>query len=399
MQNGSVQLPVRCERPGTNRKPGAATATGCPLRDFTNCLSHYTIAGVKVDGKLAWASEGSQTVAGLVERARAAEEAGYDGLWSAESAHDPHLPLVAAAQSTSTLELGTAITVAFARTPMSLAYTANDLQTLTQGRFVLGLGSQVRPHIQRRFDMPWSKPAARMREFIEAMRAIWRSWSTESKLDFKGEFYSHTLMTPFFSPGPNPWGAPPIYLAAVGEHMTEVAGAVCDGLMPHPFTTERYLRHKTLPIVERGLRDTGRTLDDFSISLQALVATGRTEEEMAAAVRGVRDQIAFYGSTPTYHPVLELHGWGELGAELLSLSRSERADRWTAMGDLIDNEILSAFAIVAEPDRVGPAIVERFAGLADRFSFYAPYNHTPELWQPAIAHIRITGSPGLPTTA
>jgi probable F420-dependent oxidoreductase len=344
---------------------------------------------VKIDAKLVWTSDGDQNFA---DRGREAETAGYDGVWSTESAHDPHLPLVAAAPSTSTLELGTSITVAFARSPMSLAYTANDLQTLTSGRFMLGLGSQVRPHIERRFDMPWGKPAARMREFVEAMRAIWHSWATDEKLDFQGDFYSHTLMTPFFSPGPSRFGPPTVYLAAVGEHMTSAAGAVCDGLMPHPFTTQRYLRDVTLPAVQRGLKESGRNIEDFSISLQGLVATGHTEEEMALAARRVREQIAFYGATPNYQPVLDMHGWSDLGGELLRLSRSEREDRWVRMGDLIDDEILHEFAVVEEPDRVGPAIIARFGAVVDRFNFYAPYEHDAAIWAQAIAHLRSASS-------
>lgn len=379
--------------PRTIREGGATgVATGhacCGVIILSHLSTLLYYEGVRVDAKLSWSPEG-QTLTEFTERGLSAESAGYSGLWSAESAHDPFLPLIAAAQSTSTLELGTAIAVAFARNPMSMAYSAHDLQTLTGGRFMLGLGSQVRPHIQRRFDMPWSKPAARMREFIEAMRAIWSAWSTGDKLDFQGEFYSHTLMTPFFSPGACPWGPPKVYLAAVGEHMTEVAGAVCDGLMPHPFTTDRYLRERTLPTVERGLRASGRTLGEFSISFQGLVASGRTEEEMATAVRRVREQIAFYGSTPAYHQVLELHGWAELGHELNTLSRTADEDRWIRMGELIDDEILAAFAIVAEPDRIADAIAKRYGAFVDRFNFYAPYDHHPDLWKPAIDQLSQT---------
>jgi probable F420-dependent oxidoreductase len=345
---------------------------------------------VRVDAKLAWSDKADSVLSDLAEQGRAAESAGYSGMWSAESAHDPFLPLIAVAQATSNLELGTAIAVAFARNPMSLAYSAHDLQLLTGGRFMLGLGSQVRAHIQRRFDMPWSKPAARMREFIQALQAIWSAWSTGDKLDFQGDFYSHTLMTPFFSPKPSPWGPPKIYLAAVGEHMTEVAGAVCDGLMPHPFTTDRYLRERTLPTAERGLSDSGRTLDEFSISFQGLVASGRTGEEMDAAIRGVRKQIAFYGSTPAYHQVFELHGWGDLGSQLNALSRTADADRWDRMGDLVDDEVLAAFAVVAEPDRVADAVTARYGDIVDRFNFYAPYPHDPDLWKPAIDQLSRT---------
>ncbi|WP_068183331.1 TIGR03617 family F420-dependent LLM class oxidoreductase [Mycobacterium sp. UM_CSW] len=342
---------------------------------------------MQIDTKLTWTDDHRQSVGGFAERGREAEAGGYHGLWSAESAHDPFLPLVAAAQATSTLQLGTAITVAFARNPMSLAYTAYDLQTLTEGRFVLGLGSQVRPHIERRFSMPWSRPAARMREFIEALRAIWAAWASGERLDFRGDFYTHTLMTPFFSPRPSPFGPPPVYLAAVGQHMTEVAGAVCDGLMPHPFTTARYLRERTLPAVKRGLAESGRDPVKFSISLSGLVAAGETEEEMATAIRSAKERIAFYGSTPTYHPVLELHGWGDLGRELNALSRSDASDRWTRMGSLIGDDVLAEFAIVAEPDRVGAAIAERYGDIVDRFNFYAPYDHRPDLWKPAIDYL------------
>jgi probable F420-dependent oxidoreductase len=342
---------------------------------------------VKIDAKLSWPDEGKPSVSTFAAAGRAAEDAGYRGLWSAESAHDPFLPLVAAAHDTSTVELGTAIAVAFARNPMNLAHTAYDLQTLTGGRFLLGLGSQVRSHIERRFSMPWSQPAARMREFVEAMRAIWSAWATGDRLYFRGDFYSHTLMTPFFAPPPSPFGPPPVYLAAVGEHMTEVAGAVCDGLLPHPFTTVRYLRERTLPAVERGLHTSGRSLEKFSVSLSGLVASGRTEEEMAVAIRGAKQQIAFYGSTPAYRPVLELHGWGDLGYQLTALSRGEAKDRWVQMGELIDDEILDAFAVVAEPDRLGPAIAERYGDVVDRFNIYAPYDHDPQLWTQAIEYL------------
>jgi probable F420-dependent oxidoreductase len=271
---------------------------------------------------------------------------------------------------------------------MTMAYTANDLQTHSRGRLLLGLGSQVKPHIERRFNMPWGHPAPRMREYISALRAIWASWNTGDRLDFRGDFYSHTLMTPFFSPGPNPWGPPTVYLAAVGEHMTRVAGEVCDGLIPHPLTTERYLRERTIPLVEEGLATSGRTLGDFSISLQGLVVTGRTEEEMATADVGVRRQIAFYGSTPAYRSVLELHGWGELGVELNRLSRGTDDDRWVRMGELIDDEVLAAFAVVAEPDARGPALAARFAGIVDRFTFYTPYELDEAMLAPAIEALR-----------
>src|SRR5215813_12775531 len=198
-------------------------------------------------------------------RARALEAEGYDGAATAETSHDPFFPLLLAAQATERLELATGVAIAFARTPMTMASIANDLQLASKGRFFLGLGSQIKPHIERRFSMPWSHPAARMREYILAMRAIWASWSDGTKLDFRGDFYTHTLMTPFFSPGPNPFGPPKVYLAAVGELMTEVGGEVADGVIIHGFTTERYVKEVTLPAIERGLAKAGRSRSSFEI--------------------------------------------------------------------------------------------------------------------------------------
>jgi probable F420-dependent oxidoreductase len=330
----------------------------------------------------------STGLAGLAAEARTRETAGYDGLWSFEAAHDPFLPLLPVAEHTERITVGTAIAVAFARNPMSMAYVAHDLQVHSQGRFLLGLGSQVRPHIERRFDMPWGNPAPRMREYVQALRAIWAAWNDGERLAFRGDFYSHTLMTPFFSPAPSPWGPPMVYLAAVGDHMTRTAGEVCDGLQPHAFTTERYLHERTLPILSEGLATSGRTLADFSISFSGFVVSGTTEEEMSAAARGVKEQIAFYGSTPAYRKVLDLHGWTELGVELNALSRGTDDDRWQRMGDLIDDEVLHAFAVVAEPDRLGPALLERFGGVVDRFTFYAPYRHDEALFAPAVEALR-----------
>lgn len=327
-------------------------------------------------------------LAEIAADARQREVAGYNGLWTAETGHDPFLSLLPVAEHTEDIEMGTGIAVAFARNPMSMAYVANDLQLFSKGRFLLGLGSQIKPHIERRFNMPWSHPAPRMREYVQALRAIWDAWNTGERLDFRGDFYSHTLMTPFFSPGPNPYGAPKVYLAAVGDHMTRTAAEVCDGLQPHPFTTVRYLQERTMPLVQEGLAASGRSLDDFSIAFSAFVVTGSTEEQMAAAAAGVRQQIAFYGSTPAYRTVLELHGWGELGVELNTLSRGTDDDRWAAMGKLIDDEVLSTFAVIAEPEQVGPALLERFGGTVDRLQFYVPYQAPDETFAPAIEALR-----------
>jgi probable F420-dependent oxidoreductase len=338
---------------------------------------------MKVDGKL-----GAWRATGVIDEARRHEKAGYDALWSSESAHDPFLPLVLAAEHTERVSLGTAIAVAFARSPMQLAYTAHDLQAYSGGRFILGLGSQIKPHIQRRFSMPWSHPAARMREFIAGMRAIWSAWNDGTRLSFRGDFYQHTLMTPFFSPAPAPGGAPRVFLAAVGEAMTAVAGEAADGLLVHAFSTERYLREVTLPALDQGLARSGRSRADLEVSYLLMIATGHTEEEMARAVAGTRQQIAFYGSTPAYRGVLDLHGWAGLGDELNALSRSSRDDKWEAMGGLIDDNVLYAFAVVAEPASVAAEIQRRFGALIDRVSFYSPYETDIEAWDPILQGLK-----------
>lgn len=319
----------------------------------------------------------SPTFGQSAESARLAEEAGYDGVWAAETNHDPFLLLLDAARSTKRVQLGTGIAVAFARNPMNMAMLANDLQTESDGRFLLGLGSQVRAHITKRFSMPWGQPADRMREYILAMRAIWQTWADGTKLDFRGDFYTHTLMTPFFDPGPNPHGPPKVFLAAVGPRMTEVAGEVADGILAHGFTTESYLKSETIPALERGLVKAGRSLDGYEISLPAFVVTGTNEKEMAAAEVGVRRQIAFYGSTPNYRPVLEHHGWGDLQTELNAMSKQ---GKWAEMGELIDPDMLNTFAVVAEPEQIAPRLAERFAGVVTRIQFYAPYQSDRERW-------------------
>jgi probable F420-dependent oxidoreductase len=322
---------------------------------------------------------------GAGEAAARLEAQGYDGLWTAETNHDPFFPLLLASQTTERVELGTGIAVAFARSPMTLAQQAYDLQAASQGRFVLGLGSQIKPHITKRFSMPWSSPAARMRELILAIRAIWACWDGDGKLDFQGDFYTHTLMTPFFNPGPNPHGHAKIFLAGVGERMTEVAGEVADGFLCHGFTTERYLREVTLPALERGAAKAGRAVDDIQISGPAFVVTGTDDEQMAASTEGVKAQIAFYGSTPAYRPVLELHGWGDLQDEL---NRMSKEGRWAEMGELIDDEVLDAFAVVGEPERIGPGLSERYGDVIDRISFYAPYQSDPDRWTAVMEQIK-----------
>ncbi|HET6259035.1 MAG TPA: LLM class F420-dependent oxidoreductase [Pseudonocardia sp.] len=369
--------------PDGERLPSSSMLALTTIRNDDEIDTTTRRRAMKVDAVL----QGSG-LAELAAEAQEREAAGYDGLWSFEGPHDPFLPLMPVAEHTARVAVGTAIAVAFARSPMTTAYVAHDLQVHSEGRFLLGLGSQVRPHIERRFAMPWSHPAPRMREYVQALRAIWAAWNDGEKLNFQGDFYAHTLMTPFFSPAPSPWGPPKVYLAAVGEHMTRAAGEVCDGLQPHTFTTQRYLREQTIPILEEGLAASGRSLADFSISFSGFVVTGTTEEEMATAARGVRQQIAFYGSTPAYRKVLDLHGWGELGVELNRLSRSSDDDRWQRMGELVEDEVVDAFAVVTEPDRLGPALLERYGSIVDRFAFYAPYPHGDDLFGPAIETLR-----------
>lgn len=298
-----------------------------------------------------------------------AEGQGYDGWFAVETQIDPFLACVLAAERTQRIDLGTAIAVAFARNPMTVALQANDVQTLSEGRFTLGLGSQIKPHIERRYSMTWSKPAARMREFILAIRAIWKSWETSEKLNFEGDFYTHTLMSPFFDPGPNPHGNPKIFLAAVGPLMTQAAGEVADGLLCHGFCTERYLREATVPALERGFAKSGRTMEGFEITAPAFVATGDTDEEIEEAVAMIRQQIGFYGSTPAYRPVLDVHGWGELHDELNAMTKR---GEWADLGAMIDDEVLAAFAIVGTPDEAIAEIKKRYGDIATRITLTLP---------------------------
>jgi len=316
------------------------------------------------------------------------EKAGYSGGWTAETSHDPFLPLLLAAEHTTDLELGTSIAVAFARNPMTLANLAWDLQTYSKGRFILGLGSQIKPHITKRFSMEWSHPAPRMREMVLAIRAIWDNWLNGTPLQFRGEYYTHTLMTPFFAPDKGDLegiGVPKIFLAGVGELMTEVAGEVCDGFLCHGFTTEKYLREVTIPALERGRAKAGKTMDDFEIVGPSFVVTGTNDEELDAAAAGTRQQIAFYGSTPAYKPVLEIHGWGGLQEELNGLSKQ---GEWVQMGKLIDDEILNTFAVVGPPEKIAPELHRRYGDVIDRISFYAPYKSDPARWSTVLEDIK-----------
>ena len=337
---------------------------------------------MKIDGMLGGSFDS------IGPRAAALEELGYDGAYVAETSHDGFLPIIPAAQNTERLELGTSIAIAFARTPMTVAIPANDLQSATKGRFILGLGSQIKPHITKRFSMEWSHPAARMREMILAIRAIWDTWENGTPLAFRGDFYTHTLMTPFFTPDKadlSGIGVPKIFLAGVGTLMTEVAGEVCDGFLCHGFTTERYLREVTIPALARGRAKAGKTMEGFEVMGPSFVVTGTNEEELASATQGTKQQIAFYGSTPAYKGVLDAHGWGGLQEELNALSKQ---GKWVEMGNLIDDEILNTFAVVGEPERIAPELTTRYGDVIHRISFYAPYRSDPERWQGVLDALR-----------
>lgn len=291
-----------------------------------------------------------------------AQATGFDGVWLGETRHDPFLPLTLAAEHSS-LQLGTSAAMAFARSPMSMAYIAEDLQRFSGGRLTLGLGPQLESHIARRFSMPYSRPVARMREYVAALRAIWSCWRTGDDLDFVGDFYQHTLMLPAFSPGPAEVPPPRVHLAAVGPRMTRLAGEIADGLLVHQFGTPRYLREVTLPALRAGAEAAGRTPADVEVVVPVLIATGRTEESFEAAREAVAQQIAFYGSTPAYVGVWDQHGWGDLGRELQELAMAADPEQ---LRELIDDEVLDAFAVVGEPDTIARRLRARYGALADR---------------------------------
>ena len=320
--------------------------------------------------------------------ARSLEQLGYDGAFTFEGQHDPFFPLMLAAEHSTRLELATAIAIAFPRSPMQLANVGHDLQVFSKGRFILGLGSQIKPHIEKRFSATWSKPVARMREFVLALRAIWRCFNENERLDFRGEFYRHTLMTPFFNPGPSPFGPPRVFLAGVGRPMTRVAGEVADGLFVHPFNSPEFIRATTLPALQEGFARAGRTRDGFAINCQALVITGFSEEELRQAEMGTKMQLAFYGSTPQYRCVFETHGWGEAQTELNALSKQ---GRWMEMAALIDDRMLDAFTVRAEPGEVAARLRARYGGLVDRLSLIChsqPQRTNPARWAEVIAACR-----------
>ncbi|MBA2693055.1 MAG: TIGR03617 family F420-dependent LLM class oxidoreductase [Rubrobacter sp.] len=302
--------------------------------------------------------------------ARAADEMGFSGIISSETKHDSFIPLAIAANGTENLDLLTSVAIAFSRSPMEIAQTAWDIQNLSDGRFILGLGTQVKPHIVRRFSMEWSSPAARLKDYIGAVRAIWESFQSEGPLKYEGEFYEHTLMTPFFNPGPIENPSIPIYIAGVNTALARVAGEVCDGFHVHPFHTPEYVRKVVNPAIEEGAKKAGRSASDIKLATAVFVITGGNEEEISAQREAMRSQTAFYASTPTYRTVLEAHGWGEVGDALSGLAREKK---WREMPDLITDEMLAAFAVEAAPEEVGAKLREKYEGAVDRVALYLPF--------------------------
>lgn len=290
------------------------------------------------------------------------ESQGADIIAAGELNHDPLMSLTVAAGSTKTAQLMSNIVVAFARSPMTLALQAHDLNCLSQGRFALGMGSQIKPHIEKRYSMPWSKPAARMREYVRALKAIWACWYDGAALDFQGEFYTHKLMTPMFMPADTQFGAPPVHVAAVGPLMTKYAAEVADGILLHSFITEEYVRNVMLPAVEEGLGKAGRTRRDIQITASPFIVTADTEEEFERVKQATCAQIAFYASTPAYKGILDSIDYGDLQPELLALSK---AGEWAEMGRRIDDTLLDSIALVGEPDEVAAKLKRRFGDLFD----------------------------------
>ena len=305
----------------------------------------------------------------IPQAAKDLEAFGYDGVRTAEMNHDPFFPLVLAAEHTQSVELITSIAVAFARSPMNLANLAHDLNAYSKGRFTVGLGSQIKPHITKRFSMQWGAPAAQMRELVLSMRAIWANWYDGEPLEFVGKYYTHTLMTPAFTPQNTEHGKPRVVLAAVGPAMTEVAGEVADGMIIHPFSNLPYIESVTLPAIERGLAKSGRTRDDFELSYAPFVVTGRDDAEFARNMKATKERIAFYGSTPAYKGVLDAIGAGDLQGELNAMSKQ---GRWQEMGTLIDDDLVAHFGVIGEPGEIAPAMLSRYANFVDRTSASFP---------------------------
>jgi len=318
--------------------------------------------------------------------ARRLSEIGYDGVYTLEGSWDPFYPLVMAAEHAPELDIATGIAVAFPRNPMHLAYQSWDLQKFSNGKFLLGIGSQIKPHIEKRFGVEFSPPAARMREYIQALKAIFDCWQNGSKLDFQGKYYRHTLMTPMFNPGPLECKPPPVLLGALGPLMTQVAGEVADGLIVHPFNSMPFLTDHALPAVHKGLAKSGRERSDFILQINAIVITGETEEARAVATESVKGLLGFYASTPAYRPPMEAVGYGDLQPELNRLSKE---GRWDELGSYIDQTFLEAFATIGKPEDIAGKLRQKYGKEADRLAIYAPYGAPDTMWASIIAELKV----------
>ena len=321
-----------------------------------------TLAAMKVDfyfppSPPEWAADAATQAASL----------GYDGFFSAETQYDPFLPLAYAGQAARGLELGTAIAVAFPRSPMVMAMTAWDLARLSEGKFMLGLGTQVRGHIKRRFSTEWMTPGPRLKDYILSMRAIWDTWQNATPLDYKGEFYQFSLMTPFFNPGPIPNPDIPVYIAGVGPYLSSLAGETCQGFHVHPFHTTTYLDKVVLPNMRVGAESAGRTIDEVERVTTVFIMTGRNESEIEESKAAVRQQIAFYASTPSYRPVLEANGW-DFGEKLTALSKR---GKWDEMPDHVPDEVLLEVGVAAQIDDLGAAVRDRYGDRVQRVGLYS----------------------------
>ena len=299
-----------------------------------------------------------------VQRATLLQEAGASGVFTFEGPHDVFTPL-ALASTVPGLDVMSNVAIALPRNPIQLAHQANDLQLLSEGRFILGLGTQIRTQIEKRYGAEFDRPVARMKELVGALRAIFATWNTGERLDFRGEFYRHTLMTPTFVPGPNPFGPPPIFLGALGPRLTRATAEVADGLLVMPFGSKRFLHETTLPAVREGLAAAGRSDDDFAVVPEIIVSVGSDDRDHAST----RMLLAFYGSTPAYRPVLDAHGWGDLQPELNAMSKQ---GRWQEMATLIDDEMLHTIAACGTPAEVAAHIRDRVEGVSDRICLYQP---------------------------
>jgi probable F420-dependent oxidoreductase len=316
---------------------------------------------------------------------REVEALGYDAIFTGEAGIDPFLPLALAAEHTRRIQVGTSIAVAVARSPVVTAQVAHDLNELSGGRFILGLGSQVRAHIERRYGIPWRDPGARMRDYVLAVRAIWRAWDVGEHLAYEGPFTSHTLMTPYFSPRPSEHGTPPIFVAALGPKMTGVAGEVCDGLLLHPMATEAFVRDVVSPALDAGLARAGRQRSDIEVARTIFVGTGKNDAELQAARAGVRDRIGFYGATPAYKAVFAMHGLEGLQRRL---NERAREGRWTELSELVPDDVVDDFAVCGPIEEIGPRLLDRSAHFMDRVRLYAPVQPAAEVWLPVLEHLR-----------